>query len=725
MKSWKSSFALLTIAALSATLAPAQQSAAPAEASQTPTIKSTVDEVLLDVVVRDKKGRPIKDLKPEELTITDSGTKQSVTGFRLVQGTEAITQTGARTVLDPLRQIRLVTLAFEAMGEPDQRKIARKAAIDLVRGDQGTNVFYAVVVINTQLLVLQQFTNDKAALTSAIERATTGLAVGQLRSESDKIKGDLQRYLTGGGNQGVGASASAVVNANTPGQPANTGSLGSDAVQRKLVSIMTDMLRMDASMTDGSRLSLESLKSLVMGLSQMPGRKSILYFTWGIYLPTNLDEMFRNLMSTSNRANVTFYTVETSGVKTWAQNAGAADALSGAAGDSSAAMKRSSATEEGRVSTAEILASDKAESAGRNNVQLPLRDLAEATGGFLIGDSNDLTVPLRHVNEEISSFYEVSYNPGITNYDGSFRKLKVEVDRKDMVVHARNGYFALAPDVRAAGLQAFEIPLLKALSDATYSKDVEFRAAAIQLQPKPAGTDVSLLVEVPLKGLQTKSDPGKPTLNVHFALAALVKDSAGEVIQKLTRDRSLQVTAEQIKAGNFTEKFSATIPAGKYTLESAVLDRESSKIGAQKSDFAIAPKGKGVGISSIAPVRAYAPNTKGLDPSEPFQFQGGTITPMLSNSVTRSEQGVLPLFFTVYPDPSIAAKSTVDIEFFLNGQSLQKGTLPMPDPDTLGRIPYVFSVPASIPAGTYEIHATARQGDSSSEAKTVVKVEAQ
>ena len=134
-----------------------------------------------------------------------------------------------------------------------------------------------------------------------------------MRSESDKIKGDLQRYLTGGGNQGVGASASAVVNANTPGQPANTGSLGSDAVQRKLVSIMTDMLRMDASMTDGSRLSLESLKSLVMGLSQMPGRKSILYFTWGIYLPTNLDEMFRNLMSTSNRANVTFYTVETSG----------------------------------------------------------------------------------------------------------------------------------------------------------------------------------------------------------------------------------------------------------------------------------------------------------------------------------------------------------------------------------------------------------------------------
>ena len=44
------------------------------------------------------------------------------------------------------------------MAEADQRKLARTAAIDLIKGDQGTNVYYAVVVINTQLYVLQQFT---------------------------------------------------------------------------------------------------------------------------------------------------------------------------------------------------------------------------------------------------------------------------------------------------------------------------------------------------------------------------------------------------------------------------------------------------------------------------------------------------------------------------------------------------------------------------------------
>jgi hypothetical protein len=48
-----------------------------------------------------------------------------------------------------LRQVRLVTLAFEPLPAPDQRKLARTAALDLVKGDQGISVFYSVVVIDT------------------------------------------------------------------------------------------------------------------------------------------------------------------------------------------------------------------------------------------------------------------------------------------------------------------------------------------------------------------------------------------------------------------------------------------------------------------------------------------------------------------------------------------------------------------------------------------------
>jgi hypothetical protein len=56
-------------------------------------------------------------------------------------------------------------------------------------------------------------------------------------------------------------------------------------------------------------------------------------------------------------------------------------------------------------------------------------------------------------------------------------------DRKDMVIHARNGYFALSPEARIQGLQTFEMPLLKALSDGKMSDDVSFQSGTVLLRP--------------------------------------------------------------------------------------------------------------------------------------------------------------------------------------------------------------------------------------------------
>src|ERR1017187_2726019 len=102
---------LILLAAAPSAL-PQQQPAQPPST----TIKTNVDEVVLDLIVRDKKGKPITDLKPADITVLDNGAKQTLLSFRLVSGSEAISQTGT-TKLDPLRQLRLVTLAFEPLGE--------------------------------------------------------------------------------------------------------------------------------------------------------------------------------------------------------------------------------------------------------------------------------------------------------------------------------------------------------------------------------------------------------------------------------------------------------------------------------------------------------------------------------------------------------------------------------------------------------------------------------
>jgi VWFA-related protein len=548
--------------------------------SGTPTVKTNVDEVLLDLIVRDKKGKPVTDLKPEDVTVLDNGGKQKLNSFRLVSGAEALSSSGAKTKLDPLRQIRVVTLAFDAMNEADQRQLARSAATDLIKGDQGTNVYYSVVVINTQLLILQPFTNDRALLTKAIERATGGLSATSFASESDAILAELKRNL--GSQNGADQPGDLLSAASqTASQTINN---GSDAVQAKLASVMLDMLRMDASVAaQGARLTLSALRALVNGQKTIPGRKSVIYFTTGIYLTPELDVPFRNLMSIANRDNVTFYSVDTRGVMTSAQNSGARGQLNGATRASATDMSKLS----GAVTKDQALASDNAEVSARANVQEPLRDLAESTGGFLISDSNDLRVPLRHVNEEISAYYELSYNPGIQNFDGSFRKLAVTANRKDLVIHTRNGYFALPPETRAGGVQPFETPLLKVLSEAKQYDDVKFQAGALLLQPKADTTAVALLLEVPLNQLQPKAAAAAMVLDLHCSMTALVKDARGEVVQRLSRDRDFQVTGEQLKFGHFLEKMTVLLAPGEYRLEAAAMDRESGKIGTQRSTFTV------------------------------------------------------------------------------------------------------------------------------------------
>ena len=504
----------------------------------------------------------------------------------------------------------------------------------------------------------------------------------------------------------------------TAGQAINN---GSDALQATLAQVMLAMLRLDAGVAGyGTRLTLSALRALVDGQRTIPGRKSVIYFTWGMSLPPELDVPFRSLMSTANRNNITFYSVDTRGVMTASQTAGARNQLGGAARASATTMTQTS----GAVTQDQVFASDNAETSGRANVQEAVRTLAESTGGFLIGDSNDLRVPLRRVNEEISSYYEVFFNPAIQNYDGSFRKLSVNANRKDLVIHARNGYFAMPPEARASGMEAFEVPLLKMLSDAKLSEDVKFHAGAVLLQPRAEGTAVAILAEVPLHELQPKAGPARPALEVHCSLVALVKDAKGDVVQKLARDRGFQVTPEQLKLGNFLDKMTVTLPPGKYTLETAVMDRESGKIGTGRAEFTVPAKVPGVAISSLTPMRSYTPNAKGLDPNDPFQFQGGSITPTMDLTVKKGPNAVLRLFFTVYQDALITSAPAVEIEFLQAGKSLTKVPMQLPAADAQGRIPYLMTIPAeSIPSGSYEIRATARQGATAASASTAIVIE--
>jgi VWFA-related protein len=74
-----------------------------------------------------------------------------------------------------------------------------------------------------------------------------------------------------------------------------------------------------------------------------------------------------------------------------------------------------------------------------------LNAIAAATGGEAFVGTNDLAGALRHSLEGGENYYRLFYTPTDNNWNGKFRKIRVEVAHKGYTLNYRQGYFAV-PD---------------------------------------------------------------------------------------------------------------------------------------------------------------------------------------------------------------------------------------------------------------------------------------
>src|SRR5262249_20284588 len=72
-----------------------------------------------------------------------------------------------------------------------------------------------------------------------------------------------------------------------------------------------------------------------------------------------------------------------------------------------------------------------------------LQSLAETSGGrfYHANRIEDLKGVFEQVAGELRSVYSVAYNPKNINFDGQFRRIKVQVNRPDVVTRTRPGYY--------------------------------------------------------------------------------------------------------------------------------------------------------------------------------------------------------------------------------------------------------------------------------------------
>ena len=689
-----------------------------AQDNNLPVIRSTTQEVLLDVVVRDKKERLIRDLKPEEFRVFEDGVPQSVRSFRFTDtdeaqpapaapqsGREAITRAPAPTdtaARNPLHNLNIVTIVFERMG-PRSRLFAQKAAAEFLANEFRSNTYGGIFSLDYRLNALQPYTNNLDLLRRAIARASTGNYT-EFRKESENVLNNLAVEVSGGrgGITTTAVGGDPFQSAGAATQEAESAGLSSDGqmAMARLVWKQMEMVTYGA----GWR-SLDGLLALVQSQAGLPGRKTVLLLSEGLVVPWQVRNMFQTVIGSANRANVSIYCVDVTGLSTRSPAQAGTDRLR-----TSARISQQQNMEASGDAAFDMFHQDDTVNLSlHSNPQDTMAELAEATGGFLIANTNDPIKPLHRVMEDVRAHYELSYAPVSQNYDGHFRRIEVQVARAGAQVHTRAGYFAL-PLLGGEILQPFEMTALNALNTRPQPKAFEYRAGALTFRSARNSVQYCIVFQVPMQNLSYREDKQSGKLRTHISLLALLKDSGGQVAGKVSRDLVNDLPADKFEAftrGDLTFTQPLSLPGGRYTLETAAVDRENGSASVRRAALVVS-ESAGVELSDLIPVRRVNPLAGARDPADPLQFAGGRVTPSLDSTYPAGAE--LPLYTIIYPAPN-GGRPRLSIEVLRDGRLISRASPELPPPDPAGSIPFMSSIQPE--PGQYEVKVTVQQGAAS------------
>lgn len=676
-------------------------------------------EVMLDFVARDKKGNRVLDLKPEEVEIYEDGVKQTMSAFKLVEhenrnaNPSDLQQKKPR--LDPSRPLRLITLAFDNL-DVESRAFIRQAAMDFVDYSLGDNVLIGIFVSGQRLYLLQQYTNDRTKLLAAIDKV-----VMKIERPAEFFGNETSRQLSAlaavdqnptalgqvdfsASSRGAGVpalSAGADVNG-VPTDPAGI------AIARFTLGLYRTLEV--AERETQARLSIYPLMQLAREQKKLPGRKTLVFFSKGLVVPAPLVPAFQIAMSEANRANVSIYAVDARGLTTTLESADATKELNLAI-QQSENMRQSG----GALSRDAMTTFETGESSIRLNKLNTLNELATNTGGFLIANTNNLKEPLKRITNDLDGYYEAFYAPVKSEMDGRFRKLTVKVLRPGIKVQSRSGYYATkvaepAPEFNPEGL------LAEALNSEALPMAFPHRSMPIRFSANEKATNYLLAFDVPIAGLNFRTDTDAKTYETKLAFLTQIKNAKGEVVQRLQTMYPLQgkyEREEDLKIGNLEFTVPCALPAGALTIETALYNLDSKKLSAQRQTLNVEAFVTGIKTSALTIIkRVEAIKNQPVNNQNPLLLPTGKIIPNLGDPIAVSAKQYIPLFLEIYSDPKSSDVVELMLEFYRDGKLVSRGKPELSASDATGKIVSVTSIPAqNFRSGDYEVRAIVSSGN--------------
>jgi VWFA-related protein len=721
------------------------QTSPPATAdANRPVIHSTTREVLLDMVVRDKHHHAVTDLRPEEVEIYEDGVRQNIRVFRGVQGSEQLqterSDAGAPKTsapakpgeaphpLNTLRQVNFVTVVFAGIA-PLNLEFARRAVLEFLKSDNLPNTYVTIYRLDRSLQVMLPYTSDKDALAKAVDAATKGLRGGGDLNVSASVASSALATLNATSEnilaspQTLAATAQAVQNtlanplvaiARDPLFAANAAS--QDVSVQLGNAILTQAalvkgLRFATSLSDGMD-AMDSLHQLVRSEELLPGRKVVLYLADGLAFPISRRDAVDNLISYANRSGVSFYTVDTRGlnVEDPMMQALAAQRRAGAESLAQAVDPINGHLEDDDVQLSAVASG-----------QLAMQELAESTGGIAVTNTNEISLPMQHMMEDIRTHYELAYAPTSTNYDGHFRKIEVKISRPKVTLQTRKGYYAV-PDLNGEPLQPFELLALNALNRQPAPVEFPYQVSAMKFRPRESTVEYEVTFEIPLAGIKPITDKKTGEVRVRAALVAFIHDSTGEIVKKVSRElvrRVASADAAQLQSDRILYAEPVDLQPGHYVIDTAVTDEQTGKTSAKRVSVFVDP-GKNLSLSSLGLVRRFEPLSGPRNPLGPFELENGRVTPTLADSV--SQGNPVSLYFVVYPaKPTDGEPPKVTLKMLQDGREIARKPLSLEQPGPDGSIPMLVQLTPG--PGQCDVLVTAKQGTAVAESSLSVRIE--
>ncbi len=380
----------------------------PAQDPQQPAFRTRIDAISVDATVTDRQGRPVTDLRSEDFEIRESGKVQTIDSFRFVQ----IDDSNVRGA-EPLPQILSQSQMDRETANPENRLFI--IFLDEYHTRQGNAQYirqslakWVQTLTPHDLVALLYPLTPIAAVTFSRDHDGTAAAIMQFegRKYNYKTKYRYEEYF-----------------ADQP--PEVQESIRNDLVIRTMQSACALM----ATLRDGRKTILFVSEGMAANIPAGARTSSSLFpprtvaapnpsqaqESYEFFRSSDLQLRMRPIFSVAARGNTAIYTLDPRGLAP--SEFGAGDFVD-----------------------------PQADQRILNEAIDSLRIIADETDGRAIVGRNDPLPDLKRMVQSLSSYYLLGYTSSLAPRDGRFHEIDVRVNRKDVEVHARKGYWAYSEE---------------------------------------------------------------------------------------------------------------------------------------------------------------------------------------------------------------------------------------------------------------------------------------